>query len=293
MRAVEEAGPWRRTGVRHPAEVITREEDGVSVPPPHDVIIEILVRLPAKSIVRFRLVCKLWQTLTREGHFIKRHSEHASNIDEDLGIIGVYYSLPPSPRELSVHYHVNGFHKFDITDLFIGALLKMSNPCDGLVCAYGKRAICVVNPSIRQVLPLPDIEYPATGNRTFDILALGKNMCTGEYKVVCLFGRRDLSMGCEIFSLGSHSWRIIQDPPALISILISPQLVNGTIYWTTDLRAKPKLLVSFDIEKETFDVIMEPVGFSRGIYAMSSVLEGHLCLTVTPERGERKKVLKM
>ena len=59
MRAVEEAGTWQRTRVRHPAEVITREEDGVSVPPPHDVIIEILVRLPAKSIVRFRLVCKL------------------------------------------------------------------------------------------------------------------------------------------------------------------------------------------------------------------------------------------
>ncbi|XP_062015337.1 putative F-box protein At3g51171 [Rosa rugosa] len=38
-----------------------------------DVIAEILARLPVKSLMRFRCVCKSWRALISESYFVKKH----------------------------------------------------------------------------------------------------------------------------------------------------------------------------------------------------------------------------
>ncbi|KAK5794238.1 hypothetical protein PVK06_035455 [Gossypium arboreum] len=48
-----------------------------------DVIVEILMRLPVKSICRFKCVCKLWCLLISDPTFIKRHLNLAI-IDKDI-----------------------------------------------------------------------------------------------------------------------------------------------------------------------------------------------------------------
>ncbi|PHT85412.1 hypothetical protein T459_07518 [Capsicum annuum] len=49
---------------------------------PHDIIIEILLKLPAKSLLRFKGVCKSWRSLIEDSRFINlRHDRCKSDIN--------------------------------------------------------------------------------------------------------------------------------------------------------------------------------------------------------------------
>ncbi|MCL7032253.1 hypothetical protein MKW94_000196, partial [Papaver nudicaule] len=44
---------------------------------PEEIIGDILPRLPAKSVLRFRCVCKSWLKLFRNPNFVKHHLKYA------------------------------------------------------------------------------------------------------------------------------------------------------------------------------------------------------------------------
>lgn len=50
------------------------EEVGYDMP--EEVVIEILLRLPVKSLMRFRCICKFWCSLTEDLSFITKHLKH-------------------------------------------------------------------------------------------------------------------------------------------------------------------------------------------------------------------------
>ncbi|KAK4259361.1 hypothetical protein QN277_005705 [Acacia crassicarpa] len=69
---------------------------------PREIIIEILRRLPVKSLVRFRAVCKDWRNLLKSPSFIKEHYHHSTH-KNPLLVFDVYnrnsiYSLLCSLR---------------------------------------------------------------------------------------------------------------------------------------------------------------------------------------------------
>src|ERR1044072_3199964 len=43
-------------------------------PLPEELIVEILLRVPARSLLRFRCVCKSWKTLISNPQFVKDHT---------------------------------------------------------------------------------------------------------------------------------------------------------------------------------------------------------------------------
>lgn len=47
----------------------------LSIQAPDDVEVEILLRLPVKSILRFKSVCKRWYSLTGKPSFISRYNQ--------------------------------------------------------------------------------------------------------------------------------------------------------------------------------------------------------------------------
>uniref|UniRef100_A0A2N9I433 F-box domain-containing protein n=1 Tax=Fagus sylvatica TaxID=28930 RepID=A0A2N9I433_FAGSY len=61
---------------------------------PKDVIIEILSRLPAKSLLRFKCVCKEWCSIIQDQVFIETHLNKAPFIthytDKDETSLGTY-----------------------------------------------------------------------------------------------------------------------------------------------------------------------------------------------------------
>ncbi|KAL5730446.1 hypothetical protein ACHQM5_003264 [Ranunculus cassubicifolius] len=49
---------------------------------PEDVMVDILSRLPAKSLIRFKTVCKTWYNLVHQPDFTKLHLSRAIHSDE-------------------------------------------------------------------------------------------------------------------------------------------------------------------------------------------------------------------
>lgn len=238
----------------------------------------------------------------------------------DLGIIFLrtcsVLRTPSFLRELSLRYCFNGCKEFDIRELLCRETCshRMSNSCDGLVCVYGERNTYVLNPCIREVLVLPETDNIASSaaNSTDCSVALGYDISTGEYKVVRLFSRlrrcrrrrlfrsmdsgsSSSTVGCEIFSLGSLSWRSVGDaPPCTVRNDLLPVVVNGAIHWLSWLssssseagvatdKAQQIGVLSFDIERESFGVIAQPTDFQhQGGDCVVRVKElgGHLCMS--------------
>ncbi|XP_039157842.1 F-box protein At1g30790-like [Eucalyptus grandis] len=83
---------------------------------PNDVAVEILKRLPARSLFRFRCVCRSWRSTIDDSRFVALHWSHSA-LDTssrylvclDLGddavqspcslFLNESLTLPPSPRE--------------------------------------------------------------------------------------------------------------------------------------------------------------------------------------------------
>lgn len=76
------------------------EDRTVSSLIPLDLTIEILLRLPAKSIGRFHCVSKLWSSMTTTPHFVKSFAVHSLarpcllSVKKEEDERGFVYSLP-------------------------------------------------------------------------------------------------------------------------------------------------------------------------------------------------------
>lgn len=161
--------------------IVKTRKDEITIP--SDIIIEILRRLPLRYVLKVRAVCKLWNSLTREDHFIYKHLRNTIT-PTDLGVI--FKRSQHYLNEVSPCYHINGFHSIDVADIFddldILKGIRMSSSCDGMVCVYGSQTTCVINPSMREVVVLPKAKYKSATTR----VALAKTI-EGEYKVVRFF----------------------------------------------------------------------------------------------------------
>ncbi|CAO2041531.1 unnamed protein product [Urochloa humidicola] len=135
---------------------------------PEEILLEILVRLPAKSILRCRAVCRLWRRLTTDPDFLVAHHRQQPVVPLIRSIQGTgdneYYALDAIHLQKAERQPVL-WPRFCIFDA----------SCDGLVIIDDY--IC--NPATRQWAPL--------GHRKFDIdriIGLYRHQPSGEYHVL-------------------------------------------------------------------------------------------------------------
>ena len=79
---------------------------------PGDVIVNILKRLPAKSLIRFQCVCKDWKNLIKTSSFIQDHLHHSSHQNPSLFLRWHNSLLMPK-----IHSFWSGFQTRSITSL--------------------------------------------------------------------------------------------------------------------------------------------------------------------------------
>lgn len=259
---------------------------------PLDLIIEILSRTPGSAIVKFRLVCKLWCSLTYDDRLINSHLEHASRVNPPRIII-----FSQDDKQGQHNYH---FTLLDEAWEIKYRLTRASHPvlttppCNGLICLYDYyRNIQLCNPTTREFLTLPK---PTVDSRTvingFPKCSFGFHPFTNQYKVARFFYLRmnhktaTYVLGCEVFTLGSSdSWRYIGNIHRYVTD--AGINVNGSIYWTTGVTADiPDKLVALDLKSESFREIDPPDVASHGIKVNRSMflmqLEGKLSLVNAP-----------
>ena len=99
---------------------------------PLDVTREILLRLPAKSLVRFRCVSKLWLSLTTEPYFIKSFTTRTSSRPRLLLSFGkqatrLFFSL--SQHEINPDVDKCLSHNDDLSSYHVAISPEITDAC--------------------------------------------------------------------------------------------------------------------------------------------------------------------
>ncbi|XP_050363642.1 F-box protein At5g07610-like [Argentina anserina] len=207
-----------------------------------EILTEILVSVPARSLVRFKCVSKHWYSLISNPKFCHRHTLQNSNpnISAFLFVGKIEHESSLDCIRLGTHANVSGNPFIALS----GLGLKVVQSCNGLflcVPRFYERGlhdpIYVINPTTNQFLAL-SCPKGEVGNFVRYALAFDPSK-SSHYKVVCLSSNE-----IEIYSSETRTWRLLEIslPSSLdnfgfgtISTMENGVYCNGTIHWMTDI----------------------------------------------------------
>ncbi|CAJ2630184.1 F-box/kelch-repeat protein At3g23880-like [Trifolium pratense] len=276
---------------------------------PMELIIEILSLLSVKAILRFKCVCKSWNTLTSDSNLVDKHLKVSS---QKPHLTLTWYqnnaeftkNVVPFPvhrllKKPSATVASDDFHRMEIPSRFVGS-------CNGLLCFLSwkpreqpfKYLLHISNPATRTRSQIFEFIYGRNFHFTF-----GYDALTTTYKIVA-FGTNENSE-VKVFNLGDNNcWRNIQNFPVLpnnrldhydmFPCLNTGAHLYGTINWLAlDKSITPIdqfVIVSLDLSTETYKQFLLPaaLGFDHGPISQPSlrVLMDCLCFFHGSNRTE-------
>lgn len=178
---------------------------------PEDVIVEILLRLPVKPLVRFRCVSKHWRSLISDPHFAKSHFNRASGQTQRLllhtpsGLGSLEVDAPfedgSALRELVLPI------KRQYRDV------RIVGSCNGLVCVCLLRdpiEFYVWNPSTGDYRKLSDPGFSPNSDINAYMRGFGYDSSTDGYKLFVdpyTIPRPPIRVEAKVYSLKKNSWK--------------------------------------------------------------------------------------
>ncbi|CAN4120765.1 unnamed protein product [Withania somnifera] len=204
-----------------------------------DLINEILLKLPVKSLVKFKCVSKSWLHLISSPKFVKSHlSISANNKGYTRHRFMLEFYPPKYLKDCSVSSLLND-HVTRAVDLDCpmeksqNQSIGVVGSVNGLIClSIAEKDLFLWNPSIRKFKKLPP---SLTG--IFYAYGFGYDELHDDYKVVGI--TQDLSNDgsrhnvCKIYSLMNNSWEgePFDDFQIAIKYFRSGMFVNGKLHW--------------------------------------------------------------
>ncbi|WCJ23604.1 F-box family protein [Euphorbia peplus] len=262
----------------------------VTIPP--EIVEEILLNLPAKSLLRFKSVCKAWSSLIFDPIFKRRHG-----------------FKPSSQRIL-----LSSSSGFRLMDCEKGSIRRLKNPrsysrivgsSNGLVCIDDGHCqdfiICNLSTEYySRNVPNPELIYPSDAF----IYGFGYDSFADDHKIVVISNskKRSPRIAIEIFSLRKNSWKTIRDIdydggsiPVTRFFRRGAVTFNGVLHWPM-LNRRLLLggyfsIIVFDSQKEEAIVLATSI---RRHYTdiKVGVIDGCLCLSVRTSESIELWVLK-
>ncbi|KAI8028108.1 F-box/kelch-repeat protein [Camellia lanceoleosa] len=253
---------------------------------PMDIIFDILNRLPVKSLLRFRCVCKTFRQLISNPTFISSHLLHHRTPITTATIFTFTHrtttslSLLQSPSSSQnpinlVHpfsNHTRNLHLIGSINGLLCLCLCLSN--HPLHC-HRRSLLLLWNPATKlfKSLPSPTIQIPSG----FFHLSYGfgfqfhSSTSSSDYKVIRIVSF-NLQTRVEVYSGISDCWREIQvmDLRFYSHKLSCEVIVNGAPYWLLPNPSNHCICFTwFDVQNEAF-VMLPGLDFSR-LYIGTSV----------------------
>lgn len=259
-----------------------------------DMVTEILVRLPVKSLLRFKPACRAWQAIIDDPVFIRAHLRRSASrweqshsfIINPHSMVRVPWDRWPvpsnryrfhqwqlqrgttttSPRNNNV---ATFLHAKDLSDDQQFYTTEFTHR-DGLVFSTTTTSLHVFNPATRDAITLPTSSRSnlmGGGRFNYHCSGLGLDPRTGMYKVVQAFFRfqsmepAETKMGMEVFTIGGGGggagWReITSDPPYPAKRFQIGVSVCGYMFWRFSER-HTKLergILHLSLEEEEFGI---------------------------------------
>ncbi|XP_059650091.1 F-box protein CPR1-like [Cornus florida] len=264
---------------------------------PEQILIQILVTLPAKSLLQLRSTCKSWYSLITDRTFIDAHLKYQTSSTNNYLLLRYKYELHNNYNVCySIRYDDESFAQYFQPELPLDFKnLDIYGSCNGLVCLSERpltasSTIYLWNPALRILKTLPKsqiIDLPVDTHSTF--IAFGFDYRGNDYKVVkfvCVRPATDDPSNTpflvEVYSLSTDSWRKIDvSAPSCCIADWQPTIMNGAAYWTAYRKTEGKLvysLLQFGMCDEVFTEVMLPEGSARCRYPCITVFGESLCL---------------
>ncbi|KAL8052211.1 hypothetical protein ABFX02_06G197900 [Erythranthe guttata] len=259
---------------------------------PEEIVIEILSKLPIKSVLRFKCVCRSWLSLISTEHFIVTYLRNSANDDETFDLSTKILTTPSkcsravikacSLRSLITEPVTRVFSLDFPTDNSRDLLIVGS--CKGLICIVmvDKYRFFLWNPTTSERKELPDFFAGVNHrNRNRGFIArhgFGYDESSGDYKIYVVYrlSYRPLVSVARLYSLKADSWGEVV---SVIdgSLFDAGRFVSGKLHWRSDYEMGSNWIVSFDLKSETFGTIEKPNCLKDYVMSGLGVLKGRLC----------------
>lgn len=275
---------------------------------PEDMLIQILSRLPVKSLMRFRTVCKSWNCLVQSpAAFISKHLENHTNsstVENISQLLVCHRDNLTNKRLVSLFTNDKESITQDLSPFFDNKFghIRLIGPCNGIVCLYGfTDDIALWNPSIREfrTLPVSLIPRPPDAKILGGDLAFGFDSKTNDYKVMqilfCSLNKFGVAYHVEIYNLTTDSWRKYGGiVPANIMYFNIWSMVYRTetfCWWAKD--GDHEIILSFNVANEEFlktplPSDIEDLGGVQGIARVTVPMNESIALIVYPQKHVEK-----
>ncbi|XP_076918370.1 F-box protein At3g07870-like [Bidens hawaiensis] len=265
---------------------------------PLQIMVDILSRLPVKTIIHCKCVCKNWRNLVSGSRFANVHlprspaglvflhrpDKHMIGNDHKPGFLKWVEIKDEHDHQRLHHDPVMSLDLYHAPVLQTDKLLPVGS-VNGLVCLWefgpnhDNTYIC--NPITREYMILPRQKYYREGYAAI-VYGFGAGLRTKEYKVMRVF-QGDIPpnthlLEAEVYTLGTGQWRSLGRAPYCLNGYGGPFL-NGNAHWTVTEKDAPEKICAFDFDKETFQLIPSPPETIRatGVHFQSlAVLNGCL-----------------
>lgn len=269
----------------------------VSVPVPYlpkDCIFNIIVRLPLESLLASRFVCKSWYGIVNSPAFIDTHLQRSNigliyltpavkgHLSSDVGTASgsstmkIDFNVDAKVLELDsipvLHWHLfNPRTQYQIKYLEIKdakSTIKEYNAtctghikaaCNGLIVLENLvkgRGLNIMNPVTRELKTIPLGTMCSSHRESYGLAFCHES---SRYKLVHLFQDDSQYIGCEIMTIGSEPWRVVDGPPHGIMgwLGYQPVFAIGALHWVPRVDHN-EYIVSMSLNDEKFKIITLP-----------------------------------
>ncbi|GAU19174.1 hypothetical protein TSUD_198550 [Trifolium subterraneum] len=245
-----------------------------------ELIIQILLWLPVKSLIRFKSVCKLWFSLISDPNFANSHFQLAQTNSTRIVSIS---AVPPQIRSIDFEALLNDDSASSNPNLSLPQSyfpLQMKGSCRGFIFLHCSSNNYLWNPStgFHKQIPLSPIDSRFGAYFRY-LYGFGYDQSRDDYLVVLLsYDPGELlrfSSHLEIFSLKDNTWKEIEDTHfPYMGAYHYPEaglLFNGAIHWFVTRRdSRVNAIVAFDLMERNLLEITLPYAFV-GNYIVSDI----------------------
>lgn len=252
---------------------------------PIELMIDILLRLPAKPLMQFKSICKLWYYIISAPQFADLHL--AQTLAQSNPNLRFVFSAP--------HLSLAEFDTFD-------GITELNNPfrnqgfahvvgsCHGLICLCNydlHLTILLYNPTTRTHKKLPFLPKSSTLSHRYSF-GFGYDDISRDYKFVRILqsdeGTGPFKSQVMVYSLKMDSWLRAPDVPRPFSSCREDGvLVNGNLHWIHESfngKEKDYSIVGFSLVDHSFSEVPQPTFEEDFINLRVGMLDGCLCLMV-------------
>ncbi|CAM8989441.1 hypothetical protein QQ045_009091 [Rhodiola kirilowii] len=239
---------------------------------PDEIVVQILARLPIKSLIRAKSVCKLWYKLCSDKYLVKLFNE--MSLRNRMVFVEVSDSSPESKHRLICIDYMRGVSEFSLG--FLGERVRVRASCNGLLCCVSVADLgvyYVCNPMTREFKLLPSCSdravtrfYPYT---EATLVGLACDTVKHSYSVVLAgyhrsFCRRpENTFMCKVYNSESGKWRkfaSLQDASFTHMSKIQVVFINGMLHW---LAACYSFVLLMDLSCDVWKKILLPLELSH------------------------------